>query len=116
MADVTTDVLQAYGHTMDQLDRLTGIHRSSAVRMSDDRRARMQNATYHTCCMKRYYGQLMHAINRRVEKAEPLCWNYLQALHLWARRREILDLITLQLISASDPRSAFSPGTQTVLL
>ena len=54
MAGVTTDVLLESGHTMVQRDQLTGIHRSSVVRMIDDHKARMRNATYPTYYMKRY--------------------------------------------------------------
>ena len=110
MVDVTVDVLLALDHTMDQHDQLIGIHRSSVARMIDDRKAHMKNATYHTCYMKRYYGQLVRAISKRVVKAELSCWNCLLALQLWIRRREISDLIMLLLISGSDPRNASLPA------
>ena len=115
MADVTTDVLLESGHTMVQHDQLTGIHKSLVVRIIDDRKARIRSATYLTCYTKRYCGQQTRVIIKRARKEEPLCWNYLLAPLPWAQRREILDLTTLLLTSANDPRNASLLGIQMAL-
>ena len=57
--------------------------------LKSERQLTLRCATYLTCYMKRYCGQLTRVIIKRAKKEEPLCWNYLLAPRLWATARDL---------------------------